>query len=141
MASDYISDSSIVVAKARARLDEYQRGSETMERAITQLVLSTQETIAQSRDLLDRVDARSTAAATHRWEAMSIRTLLRDDQSFSPEEAKVLVEAFEESLKALRLVDREDPATLLVAEKVMEAARGGERDPHRLRAVVLRKFE
>ena len=54
-------------------------------------------------------------------EAMPIRTLLNDDQSFSPEEAKVLVEAFEQSLKALRLVDREDPATLLVAEKVLEA--------------------
>jgi hypothetical protein len=71
---------------------------------------------------------------------MPIRTLLNDDQSFSPEEAQVLVEAFEESLKALRLTDREDPATLLVAEKVLEAAQTGERDPQRLRAIVLRQF-
>jgi hypothetical protein len=70
-------------------------------------------------------------------EAMPIRALLNDDQSFSPEEAKVLVEVFEQSLKALRLVDREDPATLLVAEKVLEAARGGERDTPRLRTWVL----
>ena len=55
-------------------------------------------------------------------------------------EAKVLVEAFEQSLKALRLVDREDPATLLVAEKVLEAARGGERDMQRLRTWVLAQF-
>jgi hypothetical protein len=55
MASDYISDSSIVVAKAHARLDEYQRGALAMERAITELVISTRETIAQSRDLLDRI--------------------------------------------------------------------------------------
>lgn len=73
-------------------------------------------------------------------EAMPIRALLNDDQSFSPEEAKVLVEAFEQSLKALRLVDREDPATLLVAEKVLEAARGGERDMQRLRTWVLAQF-
>jgi hypothetical protein len=72
---------------------------------------------------------------------MPIRTLLNDDQSFTPEEAKVLVEAFEESLKALGLVDREDLATLLVAEKVPEAARGGERNSHRLRVLVLRQFE
>jgi hypothetical protein len=71
---------------------------------------------------------------------MPIRVLLNDDQSFSPEEAKVLVEAFEQSLKALRLVDREDPAILLVAEKVLEAARGGERDMQRLRTWVLAQF-
>ena len=71
---------------------------------------------------------------------MPIRALLNDDQSFSPEEAKVLVEAFEQSVKALRLVDREDPATLLVAEEVLEAARGGERDMQRLWTWVLAQF-
>ena len=71
---------------------------------------------------------------------MPIRALLNDDHSFSPEEAKVLLEAFEQSLKALRLVNREDPATLLVAEKVLEAARGGERDMQRLRTWVLAQF-
>jgi hypothetical protein len=68
---------------------------------------------------------------------MPIRILLNDDQSFTPEEAKVLIEAFEESLKALALVDREDPATLVVAKKVLEAAQAGERDPQRLRTWVL----
>jgi hypothetical protein len=71
---------------------------------------------------------------------MPIRTLLNDDQSFSPDEAKVLIEAFEQSLQALRLVDREDPVTRLVAEKVLEAARGGERDTQRLRTWVLAQF-
>jgi hypothetical protein len=60
---------------------------------------------------------------------MPIRALLKEDHSFTPEQAKALVEAFEESLKALGLIDREDPATLLVAKKVLEAAKGGERDP------------
>jgi hypothetical protein len=71
---------------------------------------------------------------------MLIRTILDDDQSFTPEEVKVLTEALEESLKALGLGDREDPATLLVAKKVLEAARGGERDPQRLRNWVLAQF-
>jgi hypothetical protein len=36
-------------------LDDYQRAAQVMERAITEAVISTQETIAQSRGLLDRV--------------------------------------------------------------------------------------
>jgi hypothetical protein len=71
---------------------------------------------------------------------MPIRALLNHDQSFTSEEAKVLIEAFEDSLKALRLVDREDPVTRLVAEKVLDAARAGERDPQRLRDRVLAQF-
>jgi hypothetical protein len=71
---------------------------------------------------------------------MPIRALLSDDQSFTPEEVRVLIEVFEQSLKALRLIDRVDPATMLVAEKVLEVARGGERDPQRLQTRVLAQF-
>jgi hypothetical protein len=71
---------------------------------------------------------------------MPIHTLLNGDHSFTPEEAAILVEAFEGSLEALRLVDREDPVTRLVAEKVLEGARSGERDPQRLRTWVLAQF-
>jgi hypothetical protein len=62
---------------------------------------------------------------------------LKNDLAFTPEDAKILVQTFEDTLKALGLTEREDPATLLVAEKVIEAAKGGERDPERLRASVL----
>ena len=55
MVSDHTSALRIGVAKARAWLDEYQRAAQVMERAITEAVISTQETIAQSRGLLDRV--------------------------------------------------------------------------------------
>ena len=55
MPSDHISDLSIGLAKARAWLDEYERGAQTAERAITELVISSREAIAQARDLLDRV--------------------------------------------------------------------------------------
>jgi hypothetical protein len=36
-------------------------------------------------------------------------------------------------LKLLGLVDRDDPATLLVAQRIIELAKQGERDPVRLR--------
>ena len=68
---------------------------------------------------------------------MPIRMFLKNDLAFTPEDAKILVQTFEDTLKALGLTEREDPATLLVAEKVIEAAKGGERDPERLRASVL----
>ena len=53
--------------------------------------------------------------------------------SFGPDEVEVLVGAFEEALRELRLVDRTDPATLLVAKKIIALAQQGERDPIRLR--------
>jgi hypothetical protein len=45
----------------------------------------------------------------------------------------VLSTAFEEALRELKLVDRTDPATLLVAKRIIELAQQGERDPIRLR--------
>ena len=67
--------------------------------------------------------------------------LLRASKIRSPRREAMPIRALlEQSLKALRLVDREDPATLLVAEKVLEAARGGERDMQRLRTWVLAQF-
>jgi hypothetical protein len=66
------------------------------------------------------------------WD-MPIRALLENDASFGPDDISVLVSAFESALRALGLVDREDPATLLVAATIFEAAKNGERDPNRLR--------
>jgi len=43
------------------------------------------------------------------------------------------VSAFEEALRELGLVDRTDPATHLVAKRIIELAQQGERDPIRLR--------
>jgi hypothetical protein len=71
---------------------------------------------------------------------MPIRTLLNEDHSFTPEEVSVLIQAFEGSLEALGLSDREDPVTRLVAEKVMEGARAGERDPRQLQTWVVAQF-
>jgi hypothetical protein len=69
-----------------------------------------------------------------RWgvPSMPIQELLKQ-QSFGPDEIKVLSTAFEEALRELKLVDRTDPATLLVAKRIIELAQQGERDPIRLR--------
>ena len=64
--------------------------------------------------------------------SMPIQELLKQ-QYFGPDEIKVLSDAFEEALRELGLVDRTDPATLLVAKRIIELAQQGERDPIRLR--------
>ena len=66
---------------------------------------------------------------------MSMRVIL--DAAFTPEEVQILIVAFEDTLKALGLVNREDAVTKLVAEKIIAAAKTGERDPERLRDAVL----
>jgi hypothetical protein len=63
---------------------------------------------------------------------MPIHRLLQQ-QAFEPEDIQVLSSAFEEALRELGLVDRTDPATQLVAKRIIELAQRGERDPMRLR--------
>jgi hypothetical protein len=64
---------------------------------------------------------------------MPIRLIINNDCAFGPDQIEVLVTAFENALKALGLVDRKDPATLLVAQHIVGLAKEGERDPVRLR--------
>jgi hypothetical protein len=63
---------------------------------------------------------------------MSVQQLIKQ-QSFGPDEINVLSTAFEEALRELKLVDRTDPATQLVAKRIIGLAQQGERDPIRLR--------
>jgi hypothetical protein len=58
---------------------------------------------------------------------------LAKQHAFTPDEIKLLVTAFEEALRKLQLKDRSDPTTLLVAKRIIELAKQGERDPIRLR--------
>jgi hypothetical protein len=67
---------------------------------------------------------------------MSIAHLLHS-HAFSPEDIIVISAAFEDSLRTLGLTDRTDPATDIVAKKVLELARQGERDPVQLRERVV----
>jgi hypothetical protein len=64
--------------------------------------------------------------------AVPIRRLL-ENHVFGPDEITVLTAAFEDTLRTLRLVDRADPATEIIARKIIELAQQGERDPVRLR--------
>jgi hypothetical protein len=71
---------------------------------------------------------------------MPIRPLLRDGV-FSPEDITALATAFEDTLSVLGLVDRNDPAVLTVAKRIIELAEHGERNPTRLRNFVVNEFQ
>jgi hypothetical protein len=71
--------------------------------------------------------------------AMPIRSLFGDG-AFSPEDVSAITSAFEDTLHALGLNDRADPAVSMVARRTIELAKGGERDPILLREAVLKSF-
>jgi hypothetical protein len=64
-------------------------------------------------------------------------TRLLQDTAFGPDEIAVLVAAYQDALRALSLVNRTDLATEMVARKIIELAKQGERDPVRLREGVI----
>jgi hypothetical protein len=63
---------------------------------------------------------------------MPINELVKQ-HAFAPDEIKLLITAFQEALEELQLKDRSDPATMLVAKRIIELAQQGERDAIRLR--------
>ena len=60
--------------------------------------------------------------------------------TFGPDTIAVLAVAFEDALHQLRLVNRNDPAVTLVAKRIIELAKQGERDPMRLRDQAVQSF-
>jgi hypothetical protein len=62
------------------------------------------------------------------------------DGAFSPEDITALAAAFEDTLLALGVRDRQHPTVILVATRVIELARQGERNPALLRDAVLKSF-
>jgi hypothetical protein len=62
-----------------------------------------------------------------------LRLIRAHDRAFGPDEIAVMEVAFEAALRELGLVDRNDPATLMVAKRIFELVKQGERDPTRLR--------
>ena len=69
---------------------------------------------------------------------MAIYRLLKN-RAFGPDEIKVLTAAYQEALRTLRLANRSDPTTEIVA-KFIELAQRGERDPVRLRERAIRSL-
>ena len=64
---------------------------------------------------------------------MAIYRLLQKS-AFGPEEIERMTTAYEDALRVLRLTDRTDPMTEILAKKILEIAQTGERDPARIRA-------
>jgi hypothetical protein len=48
---------------------------------------------------------------------------------FDPEATRVMGVAFEMARAALRLADRDDPAVAIIANRIIELAKAGERNP------------
>lgn len=68
--------------------------------------------------------------------AVSISPYL-DAEVFDQEVTRAMGVAFEHACETLRLSDKDDPATRLLAKKVIEAASSGERDAERLYQMAL----
>ena len=56
----------------------------------------------------------------------------------SSDDVKILVDAFEDTLRALGLTDTEDPSSIKFAKIIIGLAKDGERDPARLRDLTLK---
>ena len=54
---------------------------------------------------------------------MPIRLLLEEDHAFSPDDVKILVDAFEDTLRALGLTDPEDPSSIKIAKIIIGLAK------------------
>lgn len=70
---------------------------------------------------------------------MAVRRLLAKSP-FGPEEIDVLVKAYEETLQAFGLVDRNDPLTELIAKKIIEIGQTGLRDPSQISAQAFKEL-
>lgn len=62
-------------------------------------------------------------------------------QAFDPETIEKMSAAFVATCNALHLKVGDDPATRLVAEKVIQFAQRGIRDPDMLRKLTLKEFD
>jgi hypothetical protein len=70
---------------------------------------------------------------------MTIRRILQNTP-MQPEDIRRLVTAYEQTLRALSLKNRDDQITRLVAEKVIEVAQTGIRDPAQISERVIREL-
>ena len=70
---------------------------------------------------------------------MAIYKLLQNT-AFEPEDIERLVSAYEQTLRALRLKDRSDPITQLVAEKIIAIGRLGIEDPAEISKLALKEL-
>jgi hypothetical protein len=80
------------------------------------------------RFLLEREERLTRANGRARSGAMPITPFL-DGNTFDPETKRIMGIAFEMTCTALGLTDRGDPANGIVAKRIIELAKAGERNP------------
>jgi hypothetical protein len=68
---------------------------------------------------------------------MPILRLLQKNMPMEPEEISRLTTAYEQTLRGIGLVDRDDPLSEMVAKKVIKIARSGVRDPTDIAALAI----
>ena len=64
-------------------------------------------------------------------------THINGNAAFDPQAVKALAAAYDDACAVLLVVDGTDPRATIVAKKIIEHAQHGERDPIRLRDLVL----
>jgi hypothetical protein len=69
---------------------------------------------------------------------MAIYRLLKGSH-LEPELIRSLEAAYEKTLKAIDLVDRDDPITEMIARKIIEIAQTGIQDPAQLSAIAIKE--
>jgi hypothetical protein len=79
-------------------------------------------------------------ADCHGGETMPIYRLLQNE-AFDPETIDMLARSFEAALDEMGIADRSSPYALIVAERVIEFAKWGERDATRLRRRLLESMQ
>jgi hypothetical protein len=70
---------------------------------------------------------------------MAIYRLLQNS-AFAPEDITPLVAAYEDCLRVLKLSERSDPITEIIAKKIIELAQTGIRDSVRLSRLTLQEI-
>ncbi len=70
---------------------------------------------------------------------MAIYSILHE-AGFSPEDFNRMTVAYESALRLLRLDDRHDPVTELIAKKIIEVRRSGEYDPAHICARAIKEL-
>jgi len=71
---------------------------------------------------------------------MPIRSLLKHVQSLRAPDSENVIAAFDAALAKLHLEHRDHPDTLMVAYRIIELAKQGERDPTRLRDAAVKSL-
>jgi hypothetical protein len=71
---------------------------------------------------------------------MTIRRLLKDDKLAEPHEVERLYTAYQDVLRSLHLVDRNDPVAEIVAKTVIEIGATGVREPSEISKIAVKRL-